>query len=269
MDCNGVDCDQIKGSLSKLGRTSRFGATAISMSANRTAYPQPRQCAIRISLGFALVICLFALLSTFGPRAFGFDFDRLRAAMRERFDASRLPLLDQWQQTLRDAASLAEEEKLSKINDFFNGYVYFYDDMKVWQQNDYWATPLELLGKGAGDCEDMAIAKYYSLKEVGVDIEKLRMVYVKAQVHADAGPTTAAHMVLAYYPTPNAEPLVLDNLDAQIKPASQRPDLQPIFSFNSEAVWSGVAANSTRKDGTGQLTRWEDLVQRARTEGLE
>ena len=62
---------------------------------------------------------------------------------------------------------------------------------------------------------------------------------------------------------------MLDNLDPQIKPASQRPDLQPIFSFNSEAVWNGVAANSTRNEGTSQLTRWQDLVQRARDEGLE
>ncbi|MES2604984.1 MAG: transglutaminase-like cysteine peptidase [Pseudomonadota bacterium] len=214
------------------------------------------------------VACLFALWSPL-PEALGFDFDRLRAALLERFDTTRLPLLDRWQQTLTIASTLPEAEKLIYINDFFNNNFYFYDDVKVWQQNDYWATPMELIGRGEGDCEDMAIAKYYSLKEVGVATEKLRMVYVKAAVHADAGPTTLAHMVLAYYPTPNAEPLVLDNLDVQIKSASQRGDLQPIFSFNSDAVWSGVAANSTRKEGTGQLTRWQDLVQRARTEGLE
>jgi predicted transglutaminase-like cysteine proteinase len=239
------------------------------MTADITAYRLSRPYAVHISAGFLTGIGVFVLLSTFVAGALGVDFDRLRTSLEARFGADRLPLLERWQGALAAASMATEDEKLMQINDFFNGYIFFYDDMKVWQQNDYWATPLEVIGKGAGDCEDMAIAKYYSLREVGVSIEKLRMVYVRARVTTEAGPTTAAHMVLAYYPTPNAEPLVLDNLDPQIKPASQRPDLQPIFSFNSEAVWNGVAANSTRNEGTSQLTRWQDLVQRASDEGLE
>ena len=99
---------------------------------------------------------------------------------------------------------------------------------------------------------------------------KVRLVYVKARLEGPAGPYLQAHMVLAYYPTPNAEPLVLDNLVPEIRPASQRKDLQPVFSFNSEAIWSGVAGNAAKgAGGTGQLSRWQDLLQRARGEGYD
>ena len=97
-----------------------------------------------------------------------------------------------------------------------------------------------------------------------------KLVYVKARLDGPAGPYQQAHMVLAYYPTPSAEPLVLDNLIPEIRPASQRTDLQPIFSFNSEAIWNGVAGNAARGPaGPGQLSRWQDLLQRARNEGLD
>ena len=77
-------------------------------------------------------------------------------------------------------------------------------------------------------------------------------------------------MVLAYYPTPSAEPLLLDNLIPEIRSASQRRDLQPIFSFNSEAIWSGVAANAPRGTrGTSQLSRWQDVLNRTRNEGID
>ncbi|MCX7148165.1 MAG: transglutaminase-like cysteine peptidase, partial [Rhodocyclales bacterium] len=124
--------------------------------------------------------------------------------------------------------------------------------------------------QGRGDCEDFAIIKYYSLRDAGVPLAKLRLVYVKATLNGPAGPYQQAHMVLAYYPTPNAEPLVLDNLIAEIRPASQRRDLQPVFSFNSEAIWNGAGGNAAKgAGGTGQLTRWQDLLQRARKEGFD
>ncbi len=215
------------------------------------------------------MICCFSAVLAWLPLALGFDFERLKVALLARFGPERVSMLEKWQRVLTAAMPLEESEKLLRINDFFNNNFLFVDDMVVWQQADYWATPLELIGQGRGDCEDMAIAKYYSLKASGVAVEKLRLVYVKARTNGPNGPSVQAHMVLAYYPTPTAEPLVLDNLDIEIKPASQRPDLQPVFSFNSEAIWGGVAANSTRSDGAGQLTRWQDLQQRAAKEGLE
>ena len=202
--------------------------------------------------------------------ALAFDFDRLQPQLIARFGQERVALLRDWQKTLADSRSGSELVKLRKINDFINRTITFEDDIAIWNQSDYWATPLETIGQGRGDCEDFAIIKYYSLKDAGVPLAKLRLVYVKARLNGPNGPYMQAHMVLAYYPTPNGEPLVLDNLVAEIRPASQRADLQPVFSFNSEAIWNGAAGNAARgAKGIGQLSRWEDLLQRARTEGFD
>lgn len=199
-----------------------------------------------------------------------YDFDRLEQQLTARFGPARVSLLRDWQKVLAESAPASEKTKLAKINDFINRRIRFDDDSSVWNQSDYWATPLETIGQNSGDCEDFAIIKYYSLKAAGVPPAKLRLVYVKARLNGPAGPYLQAHMVLAYYPTPNAEPLVLDNLVPEIQPASQRGDLQPVFSFNSDAIWSGVAGNAAKgAGGTGQLSRWTDLLQRAHNEGFD
>lgn len=199
-----------------------------------------------------------------------YDFDRLQERLKTRFGPTRVSLLRDWHEMLAGSRSLNENAKLKKVNDFVNRHIAFEDDMSVWNRSDYWTTPLEAIGQGRGDCEDLAIIKYYSLKDAGIPLAKLRLVYVKATLKGPYGPYLQAHMVLAYYPTPTAEPLVLDSLSPEIKPASQRSDLHPVFSFNSEAIWTGVAGNAARGSaGTGQLSRWQDLLQRARNEGFD
>lgn len=199
-----------------------------------------------------------------------YDFDRLQQQLIARFGSARVSFLRDWQETLAGSKSASEKDKLGKINEFINRHIVFEDDLSIWNQGDYWATPMETIGQGRGDCEDFAIIKYYSLKDAGIPLAKLRLVYVKARLESPGGPYMQAHMVLAYYATPGAEPLVLDNLIPEIRPASQRRDLQPVFSFNSEAIWSGVAGNAAKgAGGTGQLSRWQDLLTRARREGVE
>ena len=125
-----------------------------------------------------------------------------------------------------------------------------------------------MLDKGEGDCEDYAIAKYLSLVSSGMPAARLRLVYVRARTGAlDEPPTGQAHMVLAYYATSQAEPLILDNLVADIRPASQRPDLTPVFSFNGQGLWQGVGATSAG-DPLARLTRWRAVLLKAREEGF-
>jgi len=194
------------------------------------------------------------------------NFANLQQQLIARFGPARKPLLDDWQVLLSNARTLPEAEKLKRFNDFFNRNIAFGEDISIWGQTDYWATPLETIGRGAGDCEDFAIVKYYSLRQVGVPVSKMRLIYVKAR----QGNNQRAHMVLAYYASPSAEPLVLDNLDPAIKPASKRPDLTPVFSFNSQGIYAGVAGTTAASaGGAGKLSRWEDLMQRARAEGFE
>ncbi len=155
-----------------------------------------------------------------------------------------------------------ELEKLKSINSFFNRQVQFREDRDHWGMADYWTGPIELLNRGQGDCEDYAIGKYFSLIAMGVSPAKMRMVYVRAQL----GGTIQAHMVLAYYPDPSAEPLILDNLISEVRSASRRPDLAPVFSFNAEGLWQGVNGSSAG-DPVARLSRWRDLLGKAKAEG--
>lgn len=197
--------------------------------------------------------------------ALGLDFGRLQQALLSRFGEERVALFRDWQQALADSRNAGETEKLRRINDFFNRRIAFDSDISIWGQSDYWATPIETLGQGSGDCEDFSIAKYYSLLQLGVPIQKLRLVYVRATQPTPDGPVIQAHMVLAYYATPNADPLVLDNLNPQILPASRRSDLAPVFSFNSAGLWMGTGNQSSKSN----LSRWQDLLSRARDEGFQ
>jgi predicted transglutaminase-like cysteine proteinase len=166
--------------------------------------------------------------------------------------------------------SLAGQDEMSKlaaVNQFFNRRVAFATDQEVWGVEDYWASPLEMLGKGRGDCEDYVIGKYFSLLVAGLPVSKLRLVYVRATVGGPGG-EVLAHMVLAYYAAPGAEPLVLDNLIGEIRPASRRPDLEPVFSFNSDGLWQGVGAETAGNPVT-RLSRWRDVLAKARAEGFQ
>lgn len=156
--------------------------------------------------------------------------------------------------------------RLQAINDFFNRRVVFRDDLQVWGQIDHWASPFEMLGKGEGDCEDFALAKYFSLRAAGVAASKLRLVYVRAELGGPGGPVQA-HMVLAYYALPDAEPLILDNLISELRPASRRPDLTPVFSFNADGLWQGTGVQSAG-DPLARLSRWRDALAKARAEGF-
>lgn len=180
-----------------------------------------------------------------------------------RFGPRTVSEAQQLLQTIERAAGLAEERRLSLLNGFFNQRIEFRSDLEVWGQVDYWASPLESLDKGRGDCEDYAIAKYFSLLSAGVPVAKLRLVYVRALL----GGRSVAHMVLAYYAQPGAEPLILDNLLPDVRPASQRPDLQPVFSFNSEGLWQGVGS-ITAGDPVARLSQWRELLTKVQAEGF-
>lgn len=161
-----------------------------------------------------------------------------------------------WFRVMKKSYSLNESEKLKNVNRFFN-QLRFTDDIKLWGVSNYWATPIEFLGVNAGDCEDFAIAKYFTLLELGIPDKKMRITMVKAVK------LNQYHMVVAYYKTPAAIPLILDNIDGRIKPATQRNDLIPVYSFNGKQLWlnkkrgQGVLAGKSTR-----LKRWTDLNQR-------
>lgn len=161
-----------------------------------------------------------------------------------------------WRQLIDELRAEDVDEKLFAINRFFNR-LDFVDDVVHWQKKDYWATPIEFIATGAGDCEDYTIAKYFSLIELGVPETKLRLMYVTALE------LRQPHMVLAYYETPSSIPLVLDNINRRILPANKRRDLSPIYSFNGSGLWAAKAMGTGRKlRGSGPMKMWDDMVNR-------
>ncbi|WP_412480965.1 transglutaminase-like cysteine peptidase [Azonexus sp. IMCC34839] len=196
-----------------------------------------------------------------------FPVDKVLQAAQQRYGASAAQAVRDWNNVLGLFRGGSEMQRLKDVNEFFNRRIKFVDDQKNWGENDYWATPIESLVRGAGDCEDYAIAKYFTLKFVGVPVTKLRITYVRAIIGGAGSNISQAHMVLTYYPTPDAEPLVLDNLVGEIRPASRRADLQPIFSFNSEGVYG--AGGVPQPGGGSRISKWNDLIEKMKAEGIE
>lgn len=201
-----------------------------------------------------------------------FDFNAQIQLAQKRYGNPGQHAVTNWRDMLINLRSESEVEKINGVNDFFNRRIAFLDDIDTWGQKDYWATPLETLGRAKGDCEDFAIAKYFSLLILNVPPDRMRITYVRARIGGPQSSVSQAHMVLGYYPDPNSEPLILDNLLNDIRPATHRPDLTPVFSFNSDGLWVGstVAPPGSRanESSTSRLSRWRDLLARMQTDGF-
>ena len=157
------------------------------------------------------------------------------------------------QKTLDSAKGKSDLEKLEAVNKYYNG-VRYASDMKVYKKRDYWATPWEFLGKDKGDCEDYVISKYFALIYLGVDSKKLFFTYVRSSKFK------SAHMVLTYFKTPRSEPLILDNNNHKIFPASKRKDLTPIYNFNGESLYkAGKTGNGKKVSSKKAHKKWDEL----------
>ncbi len=155
---------------------------------------------------------------------------------------------------------MGEAWLLDPVNEFFNR-VPDGEDRVLWGVEDYWATPAETLSINAADCEDYAIAKYFTLKELGIPLSRLRLVYAKTWW------SRSAHLVLAYYPAPGAEPLILDNLQGRIESASSRPDLIPVFTFNDEdLMMTAQKGAAAARYSPLSNRRWKEVIEKLEQE---
>lgn len=165
-----------------------------------------------------------------------------------------------WDKVIQNAKSKDILHKLKDVNDFWNKIKYS-RDKAAWGKKDYWAAPFEFLAHGKGDCEDYAIAKYFSLRKLGIPEHKLRITYVK--LLRKRTKYEEAHMVLTYYHKKGATPIVLDNVNKKLKLASKRKDLRPIYSFNASGLWQAKNKGKTQKRvGRNNLRNWKSLMSR-------
>lgn len=239
--------------------------SAIHCFAAKPSLGHVRYLSRRAALGVGIAVCGgWALKHELDAVALEFDGTRLQQTMQSRYGVAGVKALSQWLAMLQAQQGKALQQQLSAINEFWNRAVVHAEDSVLWSQLDYWATPLETLGKGAGDCEDFVVGKYFSLLRLGVPLEKLRLIYVRARIGGAGSTQSIAHMVLGYYETPVAEPLVLDSMVDLLLPASQRKDLTPVFSFNAQGVYVAGAQPSS----VDRITRWRDLLVRMKQEGF-
>jgi predicted transglutaminase-like cysteine proteinase len=212
-------------------------------------------------------LCVLAALLSAAYSVQAVDPDRLLRSA-QKYGATAVGNAKALQQVMASLAGKDEPAELKAVNDFYNQRLAYMEDIDNWGVQDYWASPLESLGKGAGDCEDYAIGKYFTLTSLGFAHAALRLVYVRASIPG-APNGYVAHMVLAWYATPDAEPLVLDNLQPGIRPAGERPDLTPVFSFNAEGLWQGVGSIRASGDPLARLSKWRESLTRARQDGFQ
>jgi len=191
------------------------------------------------------------------------DYDKMQRLAAEQYGPKAADTVLAWRKLIEESKALSDEEKLAKVNTFFNRRIIYGTDMDIYKQEDYWAAPLEFMGRATGDCEDYAISKYITLLILGIKNEHLRVSYVRFKTGNTA---PIAHMVLGYYADPAEEPVILDNMVSSIRPASMRKDLTPVFSFNSEGLWT-PGATSSAADPTARLSRWREVLDRIRQEG--
>lgn len=208
---------------------------------------------------FIIQFTLFLLLSlnTNAQKSFHISSSDL-VKIEQKYGTAGRQKVEDWDSMIESAKNQSILNQLQMVNDFFNKIPYK-TDLAHWKKKDYWATPIEFMGTNGGDCEDYAIAKYFSLIKLGVPDSKLRITYVsysKANSNYDQ-----AHMVLSYYHKAGGEPVILDNINKSLQPASKRTDLKPVYSFNASGLWQAQTKGETRA-GDNNLKSWKDLMNR-------
>lgn len=204
-----------------------------------------------------LLVCLSSLLSaqTFLDAA---GLKRLQQNYSEQALRRGITL----NKLLADLQGADIQRQLTEVNRFFNQFEYV-QDIDLWSEVDYWATPEEFIGLQRGDCEDFVIAKYFSLRSLGVPDDRLYLTYVKALNQ------NIAHMVLSYFETPSSIPLILDNYEPAILSASKRQDLLPVYSFNAHSLFlSNASAGLGQALPTDKIknSKWTRLLASIRME---
>jgi len=131
---------------------------------------------------------------------------------------------------MNETSSKPLHVKFEAVNFYINAFVGAYDE-QTYCTEDYWASRWEFLENRGGDCEDYVIAKFYTLKDFGIDPKKMALCIVQDMDNE------SYHMVLLFFAKPHTEPLVLDNLSFKILPLSKRYDLKVKECMNEEGYF--------------------------------
>jgi predicted transglutaminase-like cysteine proteinase len=164
-----------------------------------------------------------------------------------------------WESLVSRTRSTGLSETLLKVNRTVNSFKAV-TDLENWHRSDYWATPWELLQRGAGDCEDFAIAKYFLLLAHGFPPGELRLML--AGTYNSSRGKIETHLVLLHLAAGAAEPVVLDNLNDTVLGLSERPDLLPRAGFDADNFWNYRNGEWRQSPQAGGIAAWRHLMER-------
>ncbi len=133
-----------------------------------------------------------------------------------------------WAQFKEKTKGKSPMDLLRYVNSFWNTWPYR-EDIENWGQEDYWEIPAEFLKK-SGDCEDYSIIKYFTLKELGIPPETMRIVVVRDTIR------NMAHAVLVVYM--NNDAYVLDSLSNVVLSHTRFGHYSPQYSVNEFGRWA-------------------------------
>lgn len=214
------------------------------------------------------VLCLAAILSlgAAAPVVAGDEYvvgPQVLKEIGDRYGTLAFSRVRHWHEFMSKYRHESDIQKLHRVKAFFRRFS-FLTDRQQWGRNDYWATPIELIAKSGGDCEDISVATYFTLRQMGVPSDRLRLTYVKERSKKNQG-----HMVLAYQQSPKSPPLVLDNLREGVQSGDVWGEVDPVYSFNSDGLWLPVGPGLARRvGGPSRLKMWRDLVVRMDSESI-
>lgn len=179
----------------------------------------------------------------------------------EKAEPPQIPELSKmqlWEKLVAENRHSPVNKKLATVNTFFNQFD-FIDDAYLWGREDYWATLPETLSVSAGDCEDITIAKYFTLKDLDIPGDKMRLTYVYSLK------TRKPHIVLTFQPNALQEPLVMDTMHNFLFPVSRRTDLVPVYSFNEYGYWIARLEEGWQGEHLGspdRIVSWWSVLKR-------
>lgn len=157
---------------------------------------------------------------------------------------------------LNTTSNLTDLKKIEEVNKYFNKYKYT-SDIEQFEKKDYWMSLNEFLVYKKGDCEDFAIAKYFTLKKLGLDINKLNIVYgyIKTKEN-DMMP----HMLLTY--NDKNDIYILDNYNKNFRRYNKKiENFKAVYSFNEKNLYTNIEYSLNNKNflSENKLEKFKNL----------
>jgi predicted transglutaminase-like cysteine proteinase len=153
-----------------------------------------------------------------------------------RLDAEHCPpAAKRFLAIVKAAEARSGRARLGEVNRAVNLALRPMSDLAQYGVADRWAPPLDAIARGAGDCEDYAIAKYAALRAAGLEEDELRLVLVRDLKRREDHAVLTARL--------DGRWLVLDNRRFVLLESSQLPSYLPLFSLSADGVGQVVARN--------------------------